>query len=339
MPEMRKNPLSGNWVILAPERAKRPDSHVSPGVSHYHHIEHHHDCHFCYGNEHSTPNEVLVYGRKEGLQDSTGWDLRVVSNKFPAVDNEKHFSVNSNNYMEIYSYAEGKSEVIIETPHHSKNMAHYSLKQIELVINAYKERYIAISREKHIKYVLIFKNSGKKAGASISHSHSQIIGIPIIPPLVEQELSLAESYYKEKSTCIYCDMIDLELKEKSRIVFENDKFIAFMPYAAKVPFETWILPKFHSSFFEALTESETTSLAKVMKDVLYRHHEALEGTPYNYFIHTSPAKVRTDNYYHWHIELIPRITTPAGFELGTGIFINISTPEVNAKLLRDIKVK
>ena len=339
MSEMRKNPLTGKWVILAPERAHRPESHISLGVGHHPHAEHHHDCHFCYGNERSTPEEVLVYGRKNDVPNSQGWDLRVVSNKFPAVDMERHFSENSKNYMEVYSYAEGKSEVIIETPHHSKNMANYSLKQIELVLNAYKERYIAISQEKHIKYVLIFKNNGKKAGASISHAHSQIIGIPIIPPMVEQEISLAENHYKEKNTCIYCDMINLELKEKSRIVFENDEFISFMPYAAKAPFETWILPKFHTDSFEKLTDLQIKKLAELWKAVFYKLHESLEDAPYNYFIHTSPVKVETSNYYHWHIELIPRTTTPAGFELGTGIFINISTPEQNAKLLRDIKIK
>jgi UDPglucose--hexose-1-phosphate uridylyltransferase len=339
MPEMRKNPLSGNWVILAPERAHRPESHISLGVGHHPHAEHHHECHFCYGNERTTPMEVLVYGRKDDLPNSPGWELRVVSNKFPAVDMTKHFCEICKNYMEIYAYAEGLSEVVIETPHHSKKMALYNLNEIELVLNSYKERYIAISQEKHIKYVSIFKNCGIKAGASISHSHSQIIGVPIVPPLIEQEISLAESHFKEKNTCIYCDMIHLELKEKSRIIFENDEFISFMPYAAKVPFEMWILPKFHSASFEKLTGSQTKNLAEVMKAVLYKLHEALENVPYNYYIHTSPAKDDTTDFYHWHIELIPRTTTPGGFELGTGIFINISTPEENAKILRKIEVK
>lgn len=333
MPEMRKNPLTGKWVILAPERAHRPH-----GFSHKH-IEHRHDCHFCYGNEHSTPKEVLAYDRENDLPNSPGWDLRVVSNKFPAVDMQKHFSENHNNSMEVSAYAEGKSEVVIETPHHSKNMAHYSLKQIELVLKSYKERYIALSQEKHIKYVTIFKNNGKKAGASIPHAHSQIIGIPIIPPLIEQELSLAENHYKEKGNCIYCDMISLELKEKSRIVFENDEFISFMPYAAKAPFETWILPKFHSESFEKLNDSQIKNLAEVWKVVLYKLHEALENAPYNYFIHTSPVHENTGSYYHWHVEIIPRTTTPAGFELATGIFINISTPEENVKILEKIEMK
>jgi len=336
MPQMRKNPLTGKWVILAPERAHRPESHLP----HYHpHVEHHSECHFCYGNEQITPSEVLVYGRKDDLPNTPGWELRVVLNKFPAVDMEKHFSVSCNNSMEFYSYAEGKSEVIIETPHHSKNMAHYSLKQLELVLNSYKERYIAISSEKHIKSVLIFKNQGKSAGASISHSHSQIIGLPVIPPLLEQEMLLSKKHYTEKNICIYCDMIALELKEKARIVFENDEFISFMPYAAKAPFETWILPKFHSDSFEKLTNSQITSLAEVWKVVLYKLHEGLDNAPYNYFIHTSPVHENTENYYHWHVEIIPRTTTPAGFELGTGIFINISTPEENAKILRGIEVK
>lgn len=339
MPEMRKNPLSGNWVILAPERAHRPDSHISLGVGHHPHAEHHHECHFCYGNERTTPPEVLVYGRENNSPNSSGWQLRVISNKFPAVDMEKHFCEICKNQMEIYAYAEGRSEVIIETPHHSKKMAFYSLNELESVLNAYKERYIEISKEKHIKYVSIFKNCGKEAGASILHSHSQIIGVPIIPPFIEQEIFLAKSYFKEKNTCIYCDLINLELKEKSRIVFENEEFVVFMPYAAKAPFETWILPKFHSNSFKKLKNLQIKSLAETLKTVLYKIHEAVGNPPFNYYIHTAPIKSRTGNYYHWHIELIPRTTTPAGFELGTGIFINISTPEENAKILRKIEVK
>jgi len=339
MPEMRKNPLTGKWVILAPERANRPKSHLSQGLSHLPHAEHHHECNFCYGNELSTPLEVLAYRKKDGLPNSPDWDLRVVSNKFPAVDTAKHFYESCKNYMEVYSYAEGMSEVVIETPHHSKKMAHYTLKELELVINSYKERYIAISGEKNIKYVIIFKNSGQKAGASISHSHSQIIGIPIVPPMVEQEISLAKKHYKEKNTCIYCNMINTELKEKSRIVFENDEFVSFMPYASKSPFETWILPKVHNSSFETLTDSQTKKLAEIMKTVLYKLHEALDNPAYNYFIHTSPAHTDSNDYYHWHIELIPRTTTPAGFELGTGIFINIASPEENAKILRKTEIK
>ncbi len=337
MPEMRKNLLTDNWVIMAPERAKRPHSHISLDVGHLH-AEHHHECHFCYGNEHETPEEVLAYGRKTNIANSPGWELRVVSNRFPAVDMEKQFSENFIQPLEVSSYAEGRAEVIIETPHHSKNMAFYNLNEMERVLNAYKERYIAISQEKHIKYVIIFKNYGKKAGASISHPHSQIIGIPIIPPVVKQELSLAKKYYKDKKKCIYCDMINRQLMEKSRVVLENEEFICFMPYAARSPFETWILPKFHSDSFEFMDNLQIKKLAEILKAVLYKIHEATDNAPYNYFIHTSPVKTDTAEYYHWHVELVPRTTTHAGFELGTGIYINISTPEENAKLLKSIKL-
>lgn len=342
MPEMRRNPLTGKWVILAPERAKRPESHTPPGAAHHPHLERHHECVFCYGNEQNTPEELLAYGRAENATNKTGWELRVINNKFPAVDMNCHFTVRQINDMEVYAYAEGKSEVVIETPHHSKNMAHYTLKEIELVLKAYKERYISISQEKHIKYVAIFKNSGKPAGASISHSHSQIIGVSIIPPLLEQEIHLAKKHYEEKGSCIYCDMIALELEQEekqSSIILENKDFVAFLPYAAKVPFETWIMPKFHSPSFEKLTEEQIKSLANVWKSVLYKLSEATKNAPYNYYIHTLPVWEEPNGYYHWHAEIIPRTTTAAGFELGTGIFINISTPEENAAILRDIKVK
>jgi UDPglucose--hexose-1-phosphate uridylyltransferase len=339
MPEMRRNPLTGKWVILAPERAQRPQTPTPPGCHHHPHMERHHECQFCYGNERNTPEELLVYGRKNGKPNTNGWDLRVISNKFPAVDMNSHFSVCQINEMEVFSYAEGKSEVVIETPHHSKAMSNYTLKEIELVLRSYKDRYIAISKEEHIKYIALFKNHGKNAGASIAHSHSQIIGVPVIPPILEQELALSEKHFKTSGSCIYCDMTALESEQKSRIIAENDDFIAFMPYASKAPYETWVLPKFHCSCYELITNEQIKNLAIIWKIVLYKLSEALENPPYNYFIHTLPVREKANEHYHWHAEIIPRTTTPAGFELGTGIFINISTPEANAERLKDIKVK
>lgn len=332
MSEIRKNPLTGDRVILAPKRANRPHSHLTAdsGVNT---PEYHENCPFCRGNEHLTPREVLFYGKN-----SSAWDLRVVYNKFPAVDKKNTFSLNRDNPMKIRSYAEGVSEVVIETPHHSKNIAHYTPEEIELIIKAYKERYIAISREKNIKYVSVFKNNGKEAGASISHSHSQIIGIPVVPPLIRREIAAGKKYYKKKSSCFYCDMIAFEKKEKSRIVFENDEYIAFIPYAAKVPFQLNIFPKEHNHAFENITENQIKSLAATLKAVLYKLYEGQKNPPYNYFIKTSPPGAKTEDFYHMYIELIPRNTSPGGFELGTGIFINISEPEENAKVLREIRV-
>lgn len=338
MPEMRKNPLTQNWVIIAPERAKRPHSHILLDGGNPPDTVHHHDCHFCPGNEKETPEETLAYGRKNNAPNTKGWELRVVLNRFPAVDMQKPYEEALHTSLETYSYAEGIAEVIIETPHHSKIMAHYSPHEIELVLNAYKDRYIAISKEKHIKYVIAFKNSGKKAGASISHSHSQIIGIPIIPALVKNELSVAKKYFKKHRKCIYCEMIEEQLRQKDGIIEENDDFVCFMPYASRVPFEMWILPKFHSNRFENLGDSQIKNLAQVWKNAFYKLYKAAENPPYNYFIHTSPVHTDTKEYYHWHVEILPKTGNPAGFELGTGIFINISTPEENAKLLRYITV-
>lgn len=334
MSEMRKNPLTGEWIIIAPERANRPHSHLTADVTGNPHQEHHSDCTFCPGNEYLTPQETLVYHK-----DGSGWNLRVIPNKYPAVDKKNTFSIGYNNSLEEHSYAEGVSEVIIETPHHSKNIAFYSIKEIELVIQSYKGRYIAISQEPNIKYVSIFKNHGKKSGASISHAHSQIIGIPIIPPVVEKEIYVAKEYYEKNNSCVFCDTISNEIKEKHRIICENEDFISFMPFASKVPYEIRIFPKFHSSRFEAINETQTENLAKTMKAVLYKLYQGFENPPYNYFIHTSPINEDIEEFYHWHIELVPRNISPGGFELCTGIYINISSPEANAKLLRSIKVK
>jgi len=337
MPEMRKNPLTENWVIIAPERANRPQSHLLAGADNKD-LQHHHECYFCYGNEHSTPPEVMAYGRKNRIADSPDWQLRVVSNKFPAVNTDNHFSENIINPLETNAYAEGVAEVIIETPHHSKNMAFYNLNETVLVINAYKDRYLAISKEKHIKYVAVFKNHGQKAGASISHAHSQIIGIPIIPPLVKEELSSAKKYFKKHCGCIYCDMIKQQLENGTRVVLENADFVCFLPYASRFPYETWILPKFHNDRFENINESQIKSLAEILRDILKKFYKGLDDPPYNFYIHTTPTKIDACEYYHWHIELIPKTSVLAGFELGTGVFVNISTPEENAKFLKGVKI-
>ena len=334
MPEMRKNPVSREWIIVAPERANRPHSHLTTDITGNPHQAHHSDCPFCPGNEHLTPKETLIY-----KNDHSGWDLRAIANKFPALNKTNSFSINKNNPLEEHAFAEGISEVIIETPHHSKNIAFYSLEEIELLIKAYKERYTGISKEKNIKFVSIFKNNGKKSGASISHAHSQIIGIPVVPPVIEHEISSAAKYYEEKGSCIFCDNIALEIKEKTRIIFENEDFISFLPFASRFPFEIMIVPKFHSSKFQFINDLQIKKLAEIMKAVLYKLYEGLENPPYNYYIHTSPVGKNAGEFYHWHIELIPRNLSPGGFELCTGIYINISSPEANAKILREIEVK
>ena len=336
MPEMRKDPVTGKWTIIATERSKRPHMPFSDGNLSLAGEAHDPDCFFCYGNENTTPPEVLVYREDKVTPDAAGWSLRVVTNKFSALNLNEEMRLEANNPLKVCCYARGTAEVVIESPHHTMNTALFSQKQIQLLLQAYKERYIELAKEPTTQYVAIFKNNGSPAGASLSHPHSQIIATPVIPPVIKSEINGAQKYFTENNSCVYCDMIESELKDRTRVVYENNEFLCFMPYAARTPFETWIIPKFHSGDYYKLTGKHLKSLSEVWKALLYKIYMGLDNPPYNYFIHTSPARKDTGKFYHWHMELIPKMTIAAGFELGTGMFINIAIPEQSAKYLRGV---
>jgi len=228
----------------------------------------------------------------------------------------------------------GAHEVIIETPEHDAHLSALSDFQVQEVITAYRHRYLDLIRDKRFKYILIFKNHGVRAGASLSHPHSQLIATPIVPGRIMEEVNAAQRYYESTGgTCIYCEIVETELEEEKRIVAENESFIALSPYAARFPFETWILPKAHEMAFEDITDAERAPLARMMKDVLGRLYQCLEDPPYNYYIHTAPCD-RKETKYHWHLEITPRLTETAGFERGTGFYINPVMPEDAAAILR-----
>jgi len=339
MPEMRRDPVTKNWSIIATERARRPESSLAKHLITGDEIAHDPTCFFCKGNEHSTPPEVLAYRDNNNSPNSPDWNLRVVPNKFAALSFNEDFRINQENPIKVNCYARGTAEVIIESPHHSRNLALQHVNHVTKVLTAYRERYLSLAEEKSIKYISIFRNNGHQAGASLAHPHSQIMATPIIPVNIVNELSGANDYYESTGRCVYCDMVKTELKDKSRIICENDDFIAFAPYASRTPFETWIVPKFHNARFQDINNDQIRTLAEVWKSVLYKIYVGLENPPYNYFIHTSPTQRVVDHYYHWHMELIPKLTISAGFELGTGMYINISTPEDCGDYLESIEVK
>ncbi len=330
------NPITGEWTIIATERAKRP--HLPNRAEEIIHSGDAHDpeCFFCYGNEYTTPPEVFSYREKQGAPDSPGWTLRVVPNKYSALSLNGEFSIENKGLLEFSSHARGSAEVVIESPHHTLNTALFPEPQIELLLKAYKQRYNFLCQDPSVKYIAMFKNNGSPAGASLSHPHSQIIATPVIPPLIEQELAGAKKYFKEHNRCVYCDMAESELENRSRIIYENNEFLAFAPYASKSPFETWVMPRFHSSAYNRLNDKQLKSLSEVWKKVLYKIYRGLDNPPYNYFIHTSPTQENAGNFFHWHMELIPKMTIMAGFELGTGMCINIAIPEQSAEYLRGI---
>lgn len=333
---MRRNPITGEWTIIATERAKRPHKpSVDEGTGT---VGETHDptCFFCYGNEHTTPPEVFTFRKKPGVPDASGWSLRVVTNKFSAFNLDGEFCIKDFDTLRTSCYARGKAEVVIESPHHSLNTALFPESQIELLLKAYKERYIELAGDPLIKYVAMFKNNGTQAGASLEHPHSQVIATPVVPPIVETELQGAKKYFEENKSCVYCDIVESELKDKSRVICENENFVAFAPYASKSPFESWVMPKYHTSSYYKLTETQIKKLAEVWKQLLLKIYKGLGNPPYNYFIHTSPTEEHNNEYFHWHMELLPKVSVMAGFELGTGMFINIAIPEQCAEYLRDI---
>ncbi len=326
MPELRKDYVTDTWVVFSTVRSKRPDDLKVPSKS-----TPKEKCPFCPGHEGMTPPEILAY-RKGGPPNSPGWWIRCIPNKYPAlqVEGEVHRQV-----RQLFHSVNGVGahEVIVESPEHDANIADLSDFQVQEVIIAYKQRYLDLIKDKRFKYILIFKNHGEKAGASQSHPHSQLIATPIVPRRIMEEVNAAAHYYDSTGgSCIWCEVIETELEEEKRVVSENDTFVAISPFAARFPFETWVLPKAHEMAFEDITDEERIPLAKMMKDVLGRLHAVLGDPPFNYYIHTAPCD-RKESRYHWHLEVTPRLTETAGFERGTGFYINPVMPEDAAAIL------
>lgn len=332
MPEFRKDPVLKRWVIIATERAKRPHDLARPKVE-----EKAAFCPFDYGNEHTTPPEILAFRPADTAPNTPGWWVRVVPNKFGAVSpslSPKRYGVGMFDAMDGFGY----HEVIVETPDHNTHLALMDYKQVEEVVWAYKLRYETIAKDQSIQYVLIFKNHGRDAGASLQHPHSQLIALPIVPKRVQEELSGSKEYYSYKERCVFCDIVNQEVEEKERVVEENEDFISIEPFAARFPCETWIIPKRHIHIFGDVTEGEVRNFARILKNTLYRIFVALDNPPYNFMLHTAPTDGEGKIYYHWHLEIVPRLTNVAGFEWGSGFYINPMPPEEAAKYLRAVEM-
>ncbi|MCX8026412.1 MAG: galactose-1-phosphate uridylyltransferase [Thermodesulfovibrionales bacterium] len=332
MPELRKDPVSGRWVIISVERGKRPTDFVSPlqkrragGF-----------CPFCPGNEHTTPNEILSFRQPNTPANGPGWSLRVVPNKFPAL--QIHGDLNKRG-VGVFDMINGigAHEVIIETPEHLHSLSTLPLKAVEDVLWAYYFRLTDLKKDVRLKYVLIFKNEGEVAGASLEHTHSQLIALPIVPQRVREEMDNSKKYYDSKERCLICDVINQELDSSKRVVLENAHYVAIAPFASRDPFETWVLPKKHESSFAPIDKS-FSSLADILQKVLKQLDKVLDTPPYNFMLHTSPFKEEQNEYYHWHIEILPRLTKRAGFEWGSGFYINPTLPEEAAKFMREAKI-
>lgn len=333
MPELRKDPITGRWVIISTDRSRRPTDFLRESVQ----IKGVSFCPFCPGNEGKTPSEVLAYGRNCTGKDTPGWSVRVVPNKFPALGIEGNLDREGEGLFDRMNGI-GAHEVIIETPDHLATLANMPQSALEQVLWAYRDRALDLKNDRRFRYVLIFKNHGEAAGATLEHTHSQLIALPIVPKRVLEEVDGARHYYDEKERCIFCDMIRQEMEDKTRVVLMNELFVAIEPYAPRFPFETWILPRQHGSSFEHMPAHSYRSLAELLGNILKRLDSALLSPAYNFVIHTSPIGEEINEFFHWHIEMMPKLTKVAGFEWGTGFYINPTPPEEAARFLRDAQI-
>jgi len=331
MPELRRDPIVGRWVIIAPERARRPAElqrgppERQPAV-----------CPFCAGQEDKTPQEVHASGRPPGApRDSPGWKVRVVPNRFPALKIEGDLDRQAEGIYDRMNGI-GAHEVIVETPEHGRQMKDLSDAELTDVLFAFKARLLDLRNDLRFRYALLFKNHGALAGASLDHSHSQLIALPIVPTAVREEIDGARRHHDLKERCIFCDVVGQERRDRTRLVHENDEFVVFAPYAPRSPFETWIVPKRHESSFEAEPRERLALCAQALGTTLRRLASALGDPAYNFIVHSNALREPSSPSYHWHIEVMPALSLVAGFEWGSGFHINPVPPEEAAEFLRKV---
>jgi len=334
MSELRKDPIVGRWVIVAPNRAERPQDIVSQPV-----LQTGLPCPFCEGNEEQTPPEVAACREAGSQRDGPGWRVRVVPNKFPALRPEAVLETRVDGLYETMAGV-GRHEVIVESPRHLASVSELSAEQLGEVLEVYRDRLVEARQDRRLVYGLIFKNFGAAAGASLAHLHSQLIATPTVPLHVREELAGAVEFLRREGKCVFCRIVEQELADRSRLVLESPRFVAFAPFASRFPYETWVTPKRHATRYEQTAAEDYRELAHVLRETLCRIERAVPRIAYNYFIHTSPFDTGPFDsgepaHYHWHIEIIPRLTNVAGFEWGAGYFINPLPPEEAAAILRE----
>ena len=338
MSELRKDPILDRWVIIAAERGRRPNDFAiekPPDTST--------NCPFCGDNEHMTPPEIMAIGNGDRLPNTPGWEVRVVPNKFPALAIEGHVERSGIGLFDRMAGV-GAHEVIIESPDHFADIATLPPDHVISIIDTFIQRTTDLRADHRFRHVIIFRNYGAAAGASLSHPHSQLIALPIVPRLVSDKLIAARNHYHRKERCIFCDLIEQETAMPERVVMRNDHFLVLSVFAARFPFEVNIFPLRHQHDFVLMDGEQKMALAHILSDLLGRFRDLLGDPAYNLMIQTAPNTVPRPGHpeywgtiqydYHWHIELVPRLTKVAGFEWGTGFYINTVSPESAAAFLR-----
>lgn len=332
MPELRKDPVVDRWVIMAPERADRPQAWLrrrgGTGLDEDDDPAH---CPFCPGNESMTPPEI--YAHREGAR----WDVRVVPNRYPALRTEIPPGRRGHGPFDQIN-GTGAHEVVIETPEHGRSLAQLPPDALVEVLAAWQVRMRDLARDERLRCALVFKNAGAAAGATLSHAHSQLIALPTVPTELQQELEAARAHWDRKQRCVYCDLLDHELDAKERVVHRGERFASLAPWASRSPFETWIFPRAHQSRFEHLEEADLAAFAAELGLLLRKIDVALEQPALNLFLHTAPLRDPELPWYHWHLTVKPVVTSVGGFEWGSGWFINPTPPEEAASFLRQTEV-
>lgn len=327
MSEFRQDPTTREWVLLAPERAIRPDEFAQdePRTT----PERDPNCPFCPGNEQRTPEEETFR-----IATAAGWQVRVVTNKYPALTATGSPIRRHRGTLFTAVDGIGIHEVIVETPNHTRPLAEMETAEVQNVLIAYRERYNALRQDSRIKLILIFRNQGKRAGTSLAHPHSQLLATPLVPPPIRRKHDVARAYYDDTGRCIYCDLRQVEVDAGERLVFQSEHFTVLQPFAPQAPYETWILPNRHVPAYGDVADEELPDLAIVLRDTLRALTAQVQHLDFNYVIQTAPVGEAHLHYYLWHVQIIPRLTTVAGFELGSGISICTALPEETARQLR-----
>lgn len=330
--ELRKDIVSGDWVVIATGRGKRPEAFKSKPASFFHPKK---TCPFEDPQATGHGQPILKYF-KPGTND---WIVQVVPNKYPAFISKGVCQTFGKVGPYTTTNGYGFHELFILGDHKRYALSLYSQEELSELVRAYHERYATLSEEDCVQYITIFHNHGRAAGSSIGHPHSQLIAMPVVPPDVSGSLNGSKHHFHETGQCVHCLMIEFELKEKTRIIFENDKYVVFAPFVSRAAFEMRVFPKKHqSSFIFVDTKEERDALGQALKVALSKLYSGLDDPPFNFFIHTAPVKHEEFDHYHWHMEIVPKTSVWAGFELGTGIEISAIEPENAAKFLRNIKI-
>ncbi|NIM09940.1 MAG: galactose-1-phosphate uridylyltransferase [Planctomycetales bacterium] len=329
MPDLRHDPLSDRWVIIAENRAKRPQDFTAAGSRRTDR-----PCPFCRGHEGSTPGEVLALRPEGSPADGPGWRVRVVPNKYPILQATAARGLPAGEKLFASQPATGIHEVIIESPRHATRTSQLTTEELREVILTYRHRLGVARRDDQLVYGLIFKNVGPQAGATIEHLHSQMVGMSLLPTQTEQELRCAAAYYQSQRACIFCQMIEQECSQDTRVVARSDQFVAYCPYASFSPYQTWITPRTHSSAFDELSDAQAMELAAMLGKLLSQMDQVLDRPDYNYLVQSAPFDLTVHASYHWRVVVFPRITTWAGFEWATGCCINPIAPEEAARQLK-----